>query len=35
LNLVDANGDVIATPAVEYDGYYLFDKILPGTYQFM
>jgi len=33
LNLVDANGDVIATTRSEYDGYYLFDKILPGTYQ--
>lgn len=33
LSLIDADGEKIATTRSEYDGYYLFEKILPGTYQ--
>lgn len=33
LSLVNAEGDVISTTRSEYDGYYLFENILPGSYQ--
>jgi hypothetical protein len=33
LSLVNADGDVISRTRSEYDGYYLFEKILPGSYQ--
>ena len=33
LSLVDNDGVVVATTRSEYDGYYLFEKILPGNYQ--
>lgn len=33
LSLIDTEGVVLATTRSEYDGYYLFEKILPGTYQ--
>jgi hypothetical protein len=33
LSLVNAEGNVISSTRSEYDGYYLFEKILPGSYQ--
>lgn len=33
LNLVDKNGKVVASTRSEYDGYYLFTKVKPGSYQ--
>jgi hypothetical protein len=33
LSLVNEQGDVISSTRSEYDGYYLFEKILPGSYQ--
>jgi hypothetical protein len=33
LRLVNAQGDVISTTLSQYDGYYLFEKILPGSYE--
>ncbi|NVK54235.1 MAG: hypothetical protein HWE26_01360 [Alteromonadaceae bacterium] len=32
MNMVNQNGDVVATTRTEFDGYYLFTKIMPGTY---
>jgi hypothetical protein len=33
LSLVNTQGDLISSTRSEYDGYYLFNKILPGNYQ--
>jgi hypothetical protein len=33
LSLVNAQGNVISSTRSQYDGYYLFEKILPGTYE--
>jgi hypothetical protein len=33
LSLVNGDGDVISSTRSEYDGYYLFKKIFPGSYQ--
>lgn len=33
LSLVNAQGDVISSTLSQYDGYYLFERILPGSYE--
>lgn len=33
INLVDKNGKVVASTRSEYDGYYLFTKVKPGSYE--
>ncbi|GGD55546.1 hypothetical protein GCM10011357_08950 [Lacimicrobium alkaliphilum] len=33
INLVNMQGDVVASTRSEFDGYYLFDSIMPGDYQ--
>ncbi|NDV91719.1 hypothetical protein GTH32_11040 [Alteromonas sp. 345S023] len=33
LQLVNASGETVATTKSEYDGFYLFEKILPGSYK--
>lgn len=35
LHLVDADGVTVATTKSEYDGFYLFEKILPGNYKLL
>ncbi|MDC8829764.1 SdrD B-like domain-containing protein [Alteromonas gilva] len=32
MNMVNQEGEVVATTRTEFDGYYLFTKIMPGTY---
>lgn len=33
LNLVNEEGDIVATTRSEFDGFYLFEKVLPGDYR--